>query len=32
MTPNGKSAAAAGVSSTKMTKADRLHSIKRSKI
>ena len=32
MTPNGKSAAAAGVSSTKMTKADRLHSIKRSKV
>jgi hypothetical protein len=32
MTPNGKSAAVAGMSSTKMTKADRLHSIKRSKI
>lgn len=32
MTPNGKTTAQAGMSSTKMTKADRLHSVKRSKI
>lgn len=32
MTPNGKSAAVAEASSTKMTKAERLHSAKISKI
>jgi hypothetical protein len=32
MTPNAKTAAMAGMSSTKMTKADRLHSMRREKV
>lgn len=32
MTPNHKSVAAVGMSSTKMTKGDRLNSIKRNKV